>query len=307
VTAGAEVSLASPRSGGQAWWRQREALWLLAPALLYLAVFSIFPLFYSLWASFQDWDKRALRFSFIGLGNYQELLHDDLFWQSLATTAIMVTGAVTLQLVLGTALAIFFDRKMRGAWFVRGALIFPMLLTPVVVGLMWRALLNPGWGLVNWILESLGLPEPNWLGDFGGTIWTLILIDSWQWTPFVFVIVYARLTALPHDIFECANVDGANRRQRLRHITLPLLVPAIALAGVFRAIDAFRTFDLVFGLTYGGPGRSTATLSFLLYQNGFQYQRYGYASAMGYVMVIILVIATAILFRFVNLRRSDVS
>jgi multiple sugar transport system permease protein len=292
------------REGGHAWWRGREALWLLVPAFAYLAVFSFFPFVYSLWASLNDWDKRSLTFTFIGLGNYQELLGDELFWASLGITALMVTGAVALQLTLGTALAIFFDRPIRGAWLVRGLIIFPMLLTPVVVGLMWRALLNPGWGLVNWALASLGLPQPNWLGDVNLSVWTLILIDSWQWTPFVFVIVYARLQALPHDIFESAAVDGASRRDRLRWITLPLLMPAIVLAGVFRAIDAFRSFDLVFGLTYGGPGRSTATLSFLVFQNGFQYQRYGYASAMGYVMVIILVIATTILFRLVRLRRE---
>jgi multiple sugar transport system permease protein len=274
------------------------------PALLYLAVFSLFPFLYSLWASFHDWDKRALTFSFVGLGNYQELLADDQFWAALWTTTLMVAGAVTLQLVLGTALAIFFNRPMRGAWLVRGMIIFPMLLTPVVVGLMWRALLNPEWGIVDWLLGLGGLPQPNWLGDVGLAVWTLVLIDSWQWTPFVFVIVFARLQALPQDIFECTAVDGASRRARLRYVTLPLLVPAIALAGVFRAIDAFRSFDLVFGLTYGGPGRSTATLSFLVFQNGFQYQRYGYASAMGYVMVIILVIATTVLFRFVNLRKD---
>jgi multiple sugar transport system permease protein len=291
----------------RAWWRRRDALWLLAPAVLYLIVFSVFPFLYSLWASFNDWDKRALSFTFIGLGNYQELLTDDLFWASLGATALMVVAAVALQLVAGTALAIFFSRPMRGAWLVRGMIIFPMLLTPVVVGLMWRALLNPEWGVVDWILGSVGLPQPNWLGDLDLSIWTLILIDSWQWTPFVFVIVFARLQSLPQDIFESASVDGSSRRDRLRYITLPLLAPAIALAGVFRAIDAFRSFDLVFGLTYGGPGRSTATLSFLVFQNGFQYQLYGYASAMGYVMVIILVVATTILFRFVHLRRGDVS
>jgi multiple sugar transport system permease protein len=290
--------------GGQAWWRQRDAAFLLAPALLYLAAFSIYPFIYSLWISFNDWDKRALTLSFIGLGNYQELLADGLFWEALGISALMVGGAVLLQLVLGTALAVFFNRTLRGAWFVRGALIFPMLLTPVVVGLMWRALLNPEWGLVNWGLRSLGVPQPNWLGDPDSAIWTLILIDSWQWTPFVFVIVFARLQALPVDIFECASVDGASRRDRLRYITLPLLAPAIAIAGVFRAIDAFRSFDLVFGLTYGGPARSTTTLSFLVFQNGFQYQRYGYASALGYVMVIILIVATTILFRFVRFRRD---
>jgi multiple sugar transport system permease protein len=286
-------------------WRRRDAAWLLAPALLYLVVFSVFPFIYSLWASLNDWDKRTSTFTFIGLANYAELLSDPLFWQALWTSALMVGGAIAAQVALGTALAIFFNRRLRGSWLVRGILIFPMLLTPVVVGLMWRALLNPEWGLVNWIIRTIGLTPPNWFSDANTAIVTLIVVDTWQWTPFIFVVVYARLQALPVEVFECAAVDGVNRRDRLWHITLPLLAPAIALAAIFRAIDAFRSFDLIYGLTYGGPGRATATVSFLVYQNGFQFQRYGYASAIGYVMVVVLVLATTLLFRYVSLRRED--
>ena len=115
-------------------------------------------------------------------------------------------------MVLGTALALFFNLHLRGSWFVRGVLILPMLLTPVVVGLMWRALLNPDWGMVNWILGELGLPQPLWTADPKIALVTLVLVDSWQWTPFVMVIVFARLQALPQDVFEASAVDGANRR-----------------------------------------------------------------------------------------------
>ena len=130
-------------------------------------------------------------------------------------------------------------------------------------------------------------------------------MDTWQWTPFVFVVVFARLQALPVDVFEASAVDGATWFQRTRHLTLPLLMPAIIFAAVFRGIDAFRTFDLVYGLTNGGPGQSTSTLSFEAFQNGFQFFRYGYASAISYVMVIVAAVGITLLFKVVRVRRLD--
>jgi len=208
--------------------------------------------------------------------------------------------------VLGTALALFFNQRLRGATLVRGLVILPMLLTPVVVGLMWRALLNPDWGMLNWLATQVGFHNVHWLTDPNVALRTLILVDTWQWTPFVFVVVYARLQALPVDVFEAGEVDGATWFKRLRYLTLPLLMPAIAFAAIFRGIDAFRTFDLVYGLTNGGPVRSTSTLSFQAFQNGFQYFHYGYASAIAYVMVIIAIVGVTVLLRFVRVRREDI-
>ena len=174
---------------------------------------------------------------------------------------------------------------------MRGVLILPMLLTPVVVGLMWRAMLNPDWGMVNYVLGELGLPQPLWLGDPSLALFTLVLVDSWQWMPFIMVIVFARLQALPRDVVRGGRRWTARRRwQTLWHITLPLLAPAIVFAGIFRAIDAFRSFDVVFGLTFGGPGRLTTTLSFYAWENGLRFDRYGFSSAISYVMVIVAII-----------------
>ncbi len=209
------------------------------------------------------------------------MLHDPLFWNAVKNSAIMVGVTVSIQVVLGVALAMFFDLRLRGSWLVRGILVLPMLITPIVVGVMWRALLNPDWGLVNWAIEQFGFDPPNWLGSVEMAMKTLILVDVWQWTPFVFIIVYARLQALPHDVFEAAQIDGAGSLQKFLHVTLPLLAPAIGFAAVFRGVDSFRSFDLVFGLSYGGPARSTTTLSFFSFQNGFQFQNYGYAAAVG--------------------------
>ena len=285
--------------------RRRDVWLLVSPVIVYLIAFSLFPLLYSLAISFFDWDQQRQAFDFIGLGNYQELVADPVFWQATGNTAILVVVGVSIQIVLGTALAIFFDMHLRGSWFVRGVLILPLLLTPIVVGLMWRAMLNPNWGMVNYVLGQLGLPQPLWLADPSLALFTLVVVDSWQWTPFIMVIVFARLQVLPRDVFEAASTDGAGARQTLWRITLPLLAPAIVFAGIFRAIDAFRSFDIVFGLTYGGPGRLTTTLSFYGWENGLAFDRYGYSSAISYVMVIVAIVMITLLFRYLRVRRED--
>ncbi len=285
--------------------RRGEALLLLGPCALYLIAFSIFPLILSLLRSFEDYNTRADTWRWVGLQNYSQLIHSSDFWTVVENTVLLTAVGVTIQVVLGTALALFFNQQLRGGAIVRGILILPMLLTPIVVGLMWRALLNPEWGLLNWLGVKLGLGYVGWLSDPNVALWTLVVVDSWQWTPFVFVIVYARLQALPQEVFEAGSVDGANWFQRTYYLTLPLLMPAIIFAAVFRAIDAFRTFDLVYGLTNGGPVNATTTLSFQAFQNGFEFQHYGYASAISFVMVIAAAIGITVLFKVVKVRRVE--
>ena len=278
---------------------------LLGPTVLYLLTFAIYPLFYSLRLSLTDLTAATGTGHFIGFRNYRDLFFDPLFWNATWNSAVMVSVSVALQVVLGIALATFFNLHLKGSWIVRGILVLPMLITPIVVGVMWRALLNPDWGLVNWALVQLGFEQPNWLGSIEMAMKTLILVDTWQWTPFVFIIVFARLQALPQDVFEAAQVDGAGRLTIFWHVTLPLLMPAIVFAAVFRAVDAFRSFDLIYGLSYGGPARSTTTLAFFSFQNGFQFQNYGYAAAVAYMMLIILAVGTTVLLRYVQLRPGN--
>ena len=282
--------------------RRVAVLLLLGPCLLYMIAFAIYPLIYSLRLSLTDLRAADATGHWIGLRNYGDLLHDEFFWNATKNSAIMVVSTVTIEVVVGVALAMFFNLHLRGSAIVRGILVLPMLITPIVVGVMWRSLLNPDWGLINWAIVELGFEQPNWLGSVEMAMKTLILVDAWQWTPFVFVIVYARLQTLPHDVIEAAQIDGASRYEVFRHITLPLLMPAIVFAAVFRAVDAFRSFDLIFGLTYGGPARSTTTLAFFAFQNGFHFQNYGYAAAVSYVMLLILMIGTTVLLRYVRLR-----
>jgi multiple sugar transport system permease protein len=280
-----------------------NGLWLLlGPCLLYLIAFAIYPLFYSLRLSFTDLSATDAEGRWVGLQNYGYMLADPLFWNALKNSAVMVAVTVSLQIVLGVALAMFFNLRLRGSAIVRGILVLPMLITPVVVGVMWRALLNPDWGLINWAISSLGFEPPNWLGSVEMAMKTLIMVDVWQWTPFVLIIVYARLQALPHDVFEAAQIDGAGPFATFFRVTLPMLKPAIIFAAVFRAVDSFRSFDLIFGLSYGGPARSTTTLAFFSFQNGFQFQNYGYAAAVAYMMLLVLVVGTTVMLRYVQLR-----
>ncbi|MEQ1768664.1 MAG: sugar ABC transporter permease [Devosia sp.] len=281
----------------------RLTLWLfLGPCLLYLAIFSIYPLIHSLRLSFTDLTAATGTGNFIWLENYRILLFDEQFWNAAKNSAIMVTLAVVVQVVLGVALAMFFNLQLRGSWIVRGILLLPMLMTPIVVGVMWRTLLNPDWGIVDWTIRAIGLTPPDWLGSVNMAILTLVLVDSWQWTPFVFIIVFARLQALPTEVFEAANVDGAGPFTTFRRITLPMLMPAIVFAGIFRAVDAFRSFDLIYGLSYGGPARGTTTMAFFAFQNGFQFQNYGYAAAVAYAMLLVLIVGTTLMLRYVQIR-----
>ena len=240
-------------------------LLFLGPCVGYLLIFAIYPLFHSLRLSFTDLTAAAGTGRFVGFENYAFLLSDPQFWNAALNSAIMVSLGVTIQVVAGVALAMFFNLHLRGAWIVRGILLLSMLMTPIVVGVMWRALLNPDWGLVDWSIRSIGLTPPDWLGSVRMAIVTLVLVDTWQWTPFVFMIVFARLQALPLEVFEAAEMDGAGPFTTFRRITLPMLMPAILFAAVFRAVDAFRAFDLIYGLSYGGPARGTTTLAFFAF------------------------------------------
>jgi multiple sugar transport system permease protein len=301
------MAIAEPVSAEEAGTGRLEragaAGWLLlAPCLAYLAAFAIYPLIYSLRLSFTDLTAATGTGRWVGLDNYRDLLVDPLFWNAAWRSVVMVTSAVAIEILFGTALAMFFNLQLKGSWIVRGIMALPMLITPIVVGVMWRALLNPDWGLVNWGIRRFGVEPPNWLGSTEMAMKTLILVDVWQWTPFVLIIVYARLQVLPQEVFEAAQVDGAGRFATFRLVTLPLLRPAIIFAAIFRAVDSFRSFDLIYGLSYGGPARSTTTLSFFSFQNGFQFQNYGYAAAVAYMMLLILAVGTTVLLRYVQLR-----
>ena len=267
------------------------------PTVLYLLVLTVYPLLYSLYLSFQNYTPQTNTFSFVGLANYRELVTDPVFLASFRNTLIFTCAVTMAEVLLGLLIALFFERDFVGKALIRTALLIPMLSTPMVVGLMWRFLLNADWGVINWLLHFIGIGPINWVGQSPWALISLMLVDIWQWTGFAFLMLYAGLQTLPEEIFEAAKVDGASAWQRLLYIKLPLLRPLIIILTIFRSVDAFRSFDTVFALTYGGPGTSSYLLSFYAYLTGFSFLRMGYASALAYIMVIFVIVATTLMFR----------
>jgi multiple sugar transport system permease protein len=269
----------------------------LLPTVAYLVCLSVFPLLYSLYLAFQEYHPTANSYSFVGLRNFTDLFQDPDFFTTLWNTLIFTASTVSIEIVLGLGLALLFSIDFAGRYLFRTLIITPMMITPMVIGLMWRFILDPDSGLLNYWLGLLNIGPFNFTGDPSLALATVIGVDIWQWTPFTFLIFLAGIQALPEEVFEAAAVDGATRLQLFRHITLPLLGRAFTVALLFRGIDAFRSFDLVYGLTYGGPGRDSATLSFYAFENAFNDSRFGYSSAIVYVMVMVIIVVTSLFFR----------
>jgi multiple sugar transport system permease protein len=275
---------------------------MVAPAVAFLLLISIYPLITSLYYSFTDFSlttNRPPRFVF--LGNFRNLILDDRFWNSLKVTVIYTVGVVGVEMSIGLLLALSAMRNTRFRQVARSFLLVPMMLTPVVMGLMWKYMFNPENGIVNWVLGLLRIPGPVWLGDPGPALPAVMLIDVWQWTPFVFLILSSGIASLPQEVFEAARVDGCSQGQTLRHITLPLLTPFMLVALLIRFIDSFKVFDTVYVMTRGGPANVTESLSIYTFKVGLNFFNMGYAAALSYVILIIITIASQ---QFVKLERT---
>ena len=272
-------------------------LLLLLPTIVVLFVLTIYPTFYSLTLSLHEWNmsNRTAVWEFVGLGNYANILRDARFWNAAQVTATYMAGTIIAQLILGLGIALLLQRQVLARGLVRTALLLPMMTTPVVVGLIWRFMFNPTQGILNYLLGQVGLPTPNWLGSLETGLIAVMIADIWEWTPFMVLILLAALQTLPQEPFEAAAIDGASAWQAFLHITLPLLRPTIVVAVLLRAIDSFKTFDLVYVMTNGGPGTSTETLSFYTYKWGFKFFQMGYAAALSFVMLIMVIIFANVL------------
>lgn len=268
-----------------------KALPWLAPAIIVVATLTLWPTIQGIALSFTGTTLVGPSQGFIGLANYQQLLATSEFWSSLWTTLIFTIAAVIVELVVGTALALFMNHETAGRGPVRTAILSTMIISPVVVGTIWRLLLNPGNGPVSSLLSFLGLPGQQWLASPSTVVPTVIAIDAWQWTPLMMLIVMAGLQSISPEIYEAAQVDGSGAWQTLRNVTLPLLVPSLGVAVLIRTIDAFRTFDMIYAATGGGPGTSSETLNIYAYLQGFQAYQIGYASAISVVMLIVVMLA----------------
>ncbi|VVE31294.1 carbohydrate ABC transporter permease [Pandoraea anhela] len=260
-------------------------VWLVGPALLVMGVLALYPVLQVLVDSFFNVDYASGRRAFAGLANYRTVLADDNFSVSFFNTVHFTVVASVCEVVLGAALALLFSRAFRARRFVMPLLILPMMLSTLVCSAIWRHWLNYG-GFLNAWLAKFGLPGVQWLPDPGLAIWSLILVDVWQWTPMAFLIILAGLQSIDPELYEAARTDGASEWQCLRDITLPLLVPQFVLALLLRSIDTFKLFDKVYALTGGGPGNATQTLSTYVYDTGFRFFSVGPASAASVLMLL---------------------
>ena len=270
-------------------WHRSGALLMILPTAIILLMVGIMPLVYSLALTLHDWTLGKPQGPlFIWFRNYVSVVKDLRFWTSLQTSFIFTAAAVSAEFVVGMALALLFSRDFRGNRLVRTLLLIPMMLAPIVAGLIWRFMYNPQIGIVNFLLRLLHIKGPIWLGDPSVAMPAVVIVDVWQWAPFMFLMLFAGIASLPLDVFEAAKVDGATARQRFFLITLPLLRPIILVAVVIRVIDTLRVFDTIFVLTRGGPANITEVLSIYTYKVGMNFFRIGYATTMSYFLLIII-------------------
>lgn len=277
---------------------QAFASLMVAPALLVLLATTTFPLVYLFWNSFHSINL-AMPFMnrFVGLANYAAMLHDANFWHALALTAIYTVSTVVLQVVIGLGLALLVMQIPRGQWLFRIVAILPIVLAPVVVGLFWRTLmLAPNFGIVDFAARMLGAPPVNWLGSPVPALISVIVIHTWQWTPFAFLVLLASLASLPPDVFEAARIDRAGPVQRFVHITLPLIRPAIVIVVIMRAMIALSAFAAIFAATGGGPGTATEILNLYAYRTSFVELNFGYGSALAVALLVITLVVSSVLF-----------
>jgi multiple sugar transport system permease protein len=266
---------------------------LIAPAMIIILFFALVPLGYAINVSlrYADLTRGGIK-EFVGLNNYRTVLFDNFFWKSVSVTLTFTFFAVSIEMILGIFVAFLINGATVGKGLIRSLLILPLATAPAVTGLFWRYLYDTQFGLYNYFLGLLGLPQPNWLGDIKIALWAVIIFDVWQWMPFVALITLAGLQSLPKEPFEAAELDGASYLKVLRRLTFPMLAPVLFLVGILRTIDSLRLYDAVAVLTRGGPGSATETMTYYLFRNGLQFFRMDYASTMALLFLYAVVLAS---------------
>jgi multiple sugar transport system permease protein len=271
--------------------------WAFAvPASLIVAAVIVFPWIFTLFMSVHDW-KVSGSVYYVGLANYVHLWNDERFLWSVVRTLYFTTAAVVFPVVIGVWAAVCFARTFWFRGVARTIFILPMMATPVAIALVWTMMFHPQLGVLNYLLTSIGLPPSTWVYSSSTVIPTLVMVETWQWTPLVMLIVLGGVASLPIDPYEAAVIDGASSWQMFRYITMPLIWPFIVVAAVMRIIDALKAFDTIFVITNGGPGTSSETINMLLYQTAFGYYNLGYASAMVLVFFVLIMLLSLVILR----------
>ncbi len=282
----------------------RAIQWIfIAPTLILLVLLNIFPLFYSLYLSFTNYSAIAQEApSWVGFANFGSILNDRQLWKYFATTGRFAFFSVGLQTILGFGLAMLLRQGFRASGFITTLILVPMMLSPVVVGLFWKLIFNPSFGIFNYLLGYTNpATSPDWLANPGTALWAIVIVDVWMWTPFVMLLCLSGLNAIPDYLYEAAAIDRASSWFQFRRITLPQVMPLLLIAILFRTIEAFKGFDLVMGLTGGGPGDATELIAVNLYRMAFQGQwRTGYASALAYIILVVIIAISNVYIRNLN-------
>ncbi len=280
----------------------RNGLTWLLPGLAFLFLIDIFPLLYAMGMSLHSWwigDPEGLRF--VGWQNYLTLLTDPALRRSIWVSTVFMISAVLLEFMAGLGLALFFAQHSRVLDLVRPVILLPLFVTPVVSATMWRLMIHPDLGIVNYYLRQIGIGSPSWLGDPLLAMTALVLLDAWRTIPFMFLVLHAGVISIPGELFEAAAVDGASAWQSFRHITLPLLQYIILVAVLIRAMDAFREFDIIYVVTAGGPGTATETLQLLNYRI-FGLGHMGMASTLSTLTLVMVALMCFVLIRLLGQR-----
>lgn len=305
------TSLQSSQATRQPRQRQMSDLRIMQlfilPTVILLILMNIFPLIYSLYLSFTNYSVIADKApEWIGIQNYTTILSDQRFWANFATTGRYALISVILQTLIGFGLALLLRNKFKGSGLVTTLILVPMMLSPIVVATFWKLMFNPSLGIFNYLLGYTDInTSPLWLGDPNLALWAIVIVDVWMWSPFVMLLCLAGLSAIPEYLYEAAAIDRASAWFQFRRITLPQVMPLLLIAVLFRTIEAFKQFDLVMGLTSGGPGDVTETVSIRLYKLAFQGQYdTGMSSALAYIILIIIIAVSNLYIRSLNKARG---
>ena len=267
----------------------------LIPITLYMILFFLYPIIYEIYISFFDYDLGSPK-EFIGLQNYMKIGKDDQFIGSLGTTFIFLTSTVLCELILGLSIALLLNKESRSMDLIRTIILIPTVFTPLVAGLVWKALYHPDLGMISYYLRQLGIDIGRGLTVERSTaLLSVIIVDIWEWTPMMVIILLAGLKSLPVEPYEAGSLEGASKWQLFRYLTVPLLRPTITVALLIRTLDGLKIFDIIFAITRGGPGTATTVSNLRIYEVGMQNMEIGYASALANVLLVIGII-TGILF-----------
>ena len=282
----------------------RALAWLFVlPTVVLLLAFNIFPLFWTIYLSFTNYraNRPNLEVAWVGLVNYQRVLNDEAVWESMRATAHFLCASITLQIAIGFALALLLNRRFRSHSFWSTAILLPMMLAPAVVGTFWKYFFEPQYGIFNYIVALFGGPDKfTMLGDGSLSPWAIVLVDTWMWAPYVMLLLLAGLRSIPPYLYEAAEIDRASEWTKFWRVTLPMVMPFIVLAVLFRAIENFKMFDLVDQLTNGGPGSITELASIRLKREAFEKWRTGYSSALAIILFVSIYGMSMVAVRFLD-------